>query len=155
MSRPQFHSTDLFILRHAWLSLRDKHMLLAGSTRKLHSSLWRVFFFFFILFLQWQATRDRRGWPPPRSLWPLCRWLGKYCYSSFYHPLPLFLPVDMESTYGDITDSPFYEGEAQPSHADRCAPLGCIVARVGSPIKAPTCAASATVGGRSSPFAAL
>jgi hypothetical protein len=35
MSRPQFHSTDLFILRHAWLSLRDKHMLLAGSTRKL------------------------------------------------------------------------------------------------------------------------
>lgn len=56
---------------------------------------------------------------PPQ---PPCRWLGKYCVLFFllvHHPLPLFLPVDIESTYGDITDSPFYEGEVQPSHADR------------------------------------
>ena len=26
MSHSQFHSTDLFILRHAWLNLWDKHM---------------------------------------------------------------------------------------------------------------------------------
>ena len=26
MSHPQFHSTNLFILRHAWLNLLDKHM---------------------------------------------------------------------------------------------------------------------------------
>jgi hypothetical protein len=26
MSRPQFHSIRLFILRHAWLNLSDKHM---------------------------------------------------------------------------------------------------------------------------------
>ena len=32
MSHSQFHCI-LFILRHAWLNLWDKHMLLAGSTR--------------------------------------------------------------------------------------------------------------------------
>ena len=35
MSHSQFHSIDLFILRHAWLNLWDKRMLLAESTRLL------------------------------------------------------------------------------------------------------------------------
>jgi hypothetical protein len=34
MSRPQFHSIDLFILRHAWLSLRDKHMTTGRVNQK-------------------------------------------------------------------------------------------------------------------------
>ena len=40
MSHSQFHSIDLFILRHAWLNLWDKRMLLAESTRLL--SFWEV-----------------------------------------------------------------------------------------------------------------
>jgi hypothetical protein len=60
MSRPQFHRIDLFILRHAWLSLRDKHMLLAGSTRKLQIFFFFFFcigsfFFFFFFFLCWEV----------------------------------------------------------------------------------------------------
>jgi hypothetical protein len=35
MSHSQFHSIDAFILRHAWLNLWDKRMLLAESTRLL------------------------------------------------------------------------------------------------------------------------
>lgn len=35
MSHSQFHSIELFILRHAWLNLWDKRMLLAESTRLL------------------------------------------------------------------------------------------------------------------------
>jgi hypothetical protein len=55
--------------------------------------------------------------PPPTAAVPLV-WKILLSAAILHHPLPLFLPVDMESTYGDITDSPFYEGEAQPSHAD-------------------------------------
>lgn len=32
MSSSQFHKYELFVLRHAWLNLRDKHIWLAGST---------------------------------------------------------------------------------------------------------------------------
>ena len=117
MSRPQFHSTDLFILRHAWLSLRDKHMLLAGSTRKLHSLLFVVVHSFYN---GRRRRRDGRRWPPPARRGRRAVGLENIAILLFYHRLPLFLPVDMESTYGDITDSPFYEGEAQPSRADRC-----------------------------------
>ena len=35
MSHSQFHSIEVFILRHAWLNLWDKRMLLAESTRLL------------------------------------------------------------------------------------------------------------------------
>ena len=38
MSHSQFHSIDAFILRHAWLNLWDKRMLLAESTRLLSPS---------------------------------------------------------------------------------------------------------------------
>ena len=41
MSHSQFHSIDLFILRHAWLNLWDKRMLLAESTRLLSLSCWQ------------------------------------------------------------------------------------------------------------------
>ena len=39
MSHSQFHSIDVFILRHAWLNLWDKRMLLAESTRLLSLEL--------------------------------------------------------------------------------------------------------------------
>jgi hypothetical protein len=41
MSHSQFHSIDLFILRHAWLNLWDKRMLLAESTRLLSLTIFR------------------------------------------------------------------------------------------------------------------
>ena len=58
MSHSQFHSIDLFILRHAWLNLWDKRMLLAESTRLLSQA--------FILSLetarrQSQFTEERAG----------------------------------------------------------------------------------------------
>ena len=152
MSRPQFHSTDLFILRHAWLSLRDKHMLLAGSTRKLHSSLFVVVHSFYN---GRRRRRDGRRWPPPRSPWPPCRWLGKYCYSSFLSSSSSFSPCRYGVHVWRHHRFPFLRGRGATISCGQVSPLGCIVARVGSPIKAPTCAASATVGGRSSPFAAL
>ncbi len=38
MSHSQFHSTDLFILRHAWLNLWDKHM----TTGRINQVSYRV-----------------------------------------------------------------------------------------------------------------
>ena len=43
MSHSQFHSIDLFILRHAWLNLWDKRMLLAESTRLLSLHIFDVY----------------------------------------------------------------------------------------------------------------
>lgn len=47
MSHSQFHSTDLFILRHAWLNLWDKHMTTGRinqvSYKKLKGSEKRAF----------------------------------------------------------------------------------------------------------------
>ena len=39
MSHSQFHSTDLFILRHAWLNLWDKHMT-TGRINQVSYSEW-------------------------------------------------------------------------------------------------------------------
>ena len=95
------------------------------------------------------------GGPPPRSPWPPCRWLGKYCYSSFLSSSSSFSPCRYGVHVWRHHRFPFLRGRGATISCGQVSPLGCIVARVGSPIKAPTCAASATVGGRSSPFAAL
>jgi hypothetical protein len=52
MSHSQFHSIELFILRHAWLNLWDKRMLLAESTRLLSLSCWRYNLTVIILLIQ-------------------------------------------------------------------------------------------------------
>ena len=40
MSHSQFHSTNLFILRHAWLNLWDKHMTTGRINQVTISSMW-------------------------------------------------------------------------------------------------------------------
>ena len=42
MSHPQFHSTNLFILRHAWLNLWDKHMTTGRINQVTTDSVWVV-----------------------------------------------------------------------------------------------------------------
>ena len=71
MSHSQFHSIDSFILRHAWLNLWDKRMLLAESTRLLSLSCWHISFtsgaltvkgIIFVsctFFLHWRHQRSR------------------------------------------------------------------------------------------------
>ena len=54
MSHSQFHSTKLFILRHAWLNLWDKHM----TTGRIN----QVTIFCFFLFLFFFAQRTCMWW---------------------------------------------------------------------------------------------
>ena len=52
MSHSQFHSIDLFILRHAWLNLWDKHM----TTGRIN----QVSYFELLLLQQRRSTSRRR-----------------------------------------------------------------------------------------------
>jgi hypothetical protein len=75
MSHSQFHSIDLFILRHAWLNLWDKHM----TTGRINQVSYRCNYLL-------QPTSRRR--PLKASISETCFRLGGYALTSITRSRP-------------------------------------------------------------------
>lgn len=104
MSHSQFHSIDLFILRHAWLNLWDKRMLLAESTRLL--SLVTP------TFSRWTKSGDRHQddrRTKPHSQW--C-WVARRSSGVF----PRWIRVARPDDLNELTSATKYTWRTLSSH---------------------------------------